>query len=506
MASLAGFPSFLEYQTFALVNDILKLRCTGGRAFSANGGYFDLTCGADGNWVVPDPWPLETSCLAGDECTFEVAFMDLPGHLQSDSTGQIPSGTFVDFACATPNHGFKLAWSPYRRECFHGQFLDSEKGPGYPPAEACAELVDCSLAQLSALNPPLDVLETTVDLSSSIAHGGTVDYHCLNGKKLDSVDLDPDGDDKISLYCDAGIISAPPQGWPAAEHCRAECTSLTVPAISLLVDPGTIDFLERDTVTLTCQDNTHYVNDEWMHHSITLTCQSDGTFNEPDPWPICDVRPNCAVLPVPDTTTGLKPVDSNVQPEVTESAGFNCIDPNLGTDDGMVVYVPCGYTVDQGPHFILPSKWNTQAMTCRVRKECSQPQHPPESSGLKREDRPDGGYFEFDSASYTCLESEHKIWEDGVLTDKEAFEVSCIPPGNFESSVQWPLCDVLNPPKCDQYLVPPADSGVSIIEEVPVLPLGKVYYKCDNPDMISNLGDVIPVGCRVELCVQFTGV
>ena len=65
--------------------------------------------------------------------------------------------------------------------------------------------------------------------------------------------------------------------------------------------------------------------------------------------------------------------------------------------------------------------------------------------------------------------------------------------GVFDSGFKWAHCDVTDPPKCDNYISVPEGVPISIVEEMPVLPGGYVYYQCDDPEMTTSLGMQAPV-------------
>jgi hypothetical protein len=86
-----------------------------------------------------------------------------------------------------------------------------------------------------------------------------------------------------------------------------------------------------------------------------------------------------------------------------------------------------------------------------------------------------------------------------VQVADNAFGVTCLPPGHWENVINWAYCDIANPPKCDQYLPVPNELPISIVEQVPVIQGGQVFYQCNDPYMITSLGKYAAVRRRFYL-------
>ena len=127
-------------------------------------------------------------------------------------------------------------------------------------------------------------------------------------------------------------------------------------------------------------------------------------------------------------------------------------------------------------------------MQCREPVLCPDVPTVPMYSGLIPGAVPADGYAEFSSANYTCEDTSHLMYMGDQVMSPMVFEVMCQPPGLFETGMDWPHCDIANPPMCDQYIDVPDGVPVSIVAETPVLPGGTVSYVCDDPSMTTSLG------------------
>lgn len=498
-------PNYFYYPSdtqFPLSADAkLRLRCTNGRALASTapgyvtGGYLDITCDSSSEWVEPDEWPPETDCENGAQC--DPSTIGIPSHLSvaSPATALVDSGNIMVLECNDTSKDLRLAVRPFEMECYNGNFMDSPKASGFPNSTQCVTPVQCPLSSLPTVNPP-EYMNTTADKSSTIDHGDSVEFFCTDSKRIDP-EVDTDGNNVIKVYCDVGILQLE-HDWPTEMQCRSVCDSFTLPAgkgFSAL--PGSIDVMERDHLTLTCDDPTHYVNDKWTMKTYDLECLEDKTFDAPATdadWPQCQERPKCSTPPDAPPAADMEPVNATVTPDVTQYVTYTCIDPKEVTDSGRTIDVQCVKPqLNVDPYYDFPEQWGDKEMQCRKPNPCSPPPDAPEKSGLIISEPPASGYFEYETAKYTCENPAHVIYVDAMPTSDTEFEALCLPPGKFEKVKNWPYCDVPNAPQCSNYPQVPEGVDASIVEAKPVYRDGAVYYKCNGADMTTNIGEIVEV-------------
>lgn len=285
-----------------------------------------MECGDDEQWVEP-AWPADdTACAAGDDCAaplsadpaFPADFLEVT----SEPAAPIASGTVLSLACSDSAKVLALDWDGFSKECYNNGYLDWADQAGWPAEADCITPTPCPASQLAGLGTP-DYMETAAT-DDPFDHGAKIEYTCRDGKSMVSAAADPDGDEKVATWCNAGIIDAPT--WPSMSECLAVCTAVTLPPSAGFTDPGSFSILQGETLTLDCADPNYYVNDVWNSTSKVLTCLADGTLDAPETWPSCAERPLCPVPMIPGEGTGLEPVDPAATAAISESAVYRCID------------------------------------------------------------------------------------------------------------------------------------------------------------------------------------
>ncbi len=406
---------------------------------------------------------------------------------------QVSYGDYVVLGCSDSDLDLEFSWLGYSRECFNNDFRVSDKGASYPPLEACIVPEPCLTSQLPLLGAPYHV-EPTVDVINvvtSVAHGHSVDYACKDGRRMDT-----QSDNRLSVNCNAGVLEAEAD-FPEEDECRAVCTALTVPVGSGFAALGVIDVVEREFITLTCDDVSHHVDDFWNSTHYKLECLADSTFDEPDVWPVCGPRPSCGNPPAAPPAAAMDPVNPNATPEVNEFVTYECTDPTKVTTRGLSIEVRCGMG-DTSPEYDFPAEWGTGTMQCRDAAMCSDPPTPPVNSGLVMVVEVNvTGYVEYDTVNYTCETAGHTMYLNNAVYG-DVFQATCLPPGHFED-VEWPYCETAtNPPTCSVFPEVPVGIPVSIVEQVPVLRDAWVEYKCDDDSMTTNIGKIVKVPCEKD--------
>lgn len=169
---------------------------------------------------------------------------------------------------------------------------------------------------------------------------------------------------------------------------------------------------------------------------------------------------------------------------------------------GPTISIPCVQRENGDVELDYPLAWQGPTMQCRKKISCADPPVPPPATGLAiaAADVPAEGYFEFDSASYSCSDPAKVLWssEGERVGGDEKFQVACYAGGDFmsEQLVDWPTCDSDDPPRCteEHRFQLPNDTEIELVEAVDVVAGGSIYYRCKNfPIETSNLGDLIKV-------------
>eukprot|EP00095_Tigriopus_kingsejongensis_P008506 snap_masked-scaffold181_size278858-processed-gene-0.12 protein:Tk08506 transcript:snap_masked-scaffold181_size278858-processed-gene-0.12-mRNA-1 annotation:"von willebrand factor type egf and pentraxin domain-containing protein 1-like" len=504
-----GKPTFLQYDTFDISSGALKLRCSNGRVLTLDAsttgysadGHLDLTCISD-IWVSPAQWPAEDKCLAGSTCAMADLTTGIPAHLMitspdSGTTANVDSGSKVTYGCSDEAKVIAEPKAPFDRECYNGAFLESNSGPDLPLTSDCVDPAPCALSQINGMIIPAH-MKTMSDLSTTVEHGATVDYSCTLGKQLDPA-IDPEKSNKVVLTCDSGTLVAP-DPWPTAANCQAFCDTITFPTAGFDLPETPHTAWEGSIWTISCSDTTHYLDNDWASNSIKVTCQSDGTFDAPSTWPTCAPRPKCGTPPQPVAGTKLALVDPTLtETQVTQSANYQCMTQGQVTNSGALIKVPCLQANPAATQaFKLPAAWNGKDMVCRAPAVCGTAPTPSKYSGLKAEEAPIGGYPEFSQAKYVCADASHLMYRGPTVMAEQFFEVTCELGAEFNINIDWPQCDVANPPQCDKPLTIAAGVPIELVEPMPaggVGPGASVFYRCSNAAMTTALGYNIKVDC-----------
>ena len=431
---------------------------------------------------------------AGLDCDVTNLAGDLPGHLMVDTPSGLvaPSGSAITLKCSDPMESLTIANNPLIYDCYNAVIQNHTMG-SYPAADQCFVAEACTAASIVAMGIPghLERVGT-----GSVQHASMINFQCTNGKFLQAWS-DPDGDNMFNVQCDNGVPVE--HEFPSEEMCQAKCTSATgLPAGFL--DPGAVEYIEGETIQISCTDPTHYVSaDSWKKKTYGLKCLETAAFEVPAAWPRCDVRPECGVPEAAGPGTGLEPTTPNTTTPAGELTTYKCNNPIHVTDVGKTIDIQCQHDggLTDTAYYKFPNAWGAASMQCREPVLCQELPDIPLYSGLEVGVAPAAGYSEFTSANYTCSNSAHLMYMGDVVMSPMVFNVMCLPPGAFEGGLDWPHCDVANPPRCDQYISVPDGVPVSIVAETPVLPGGSVTYKCDDPTMTTNLGMEVKVSLNI---------
>ena len=376
-----------------------------------------------------------------------------------------------------------LANNPLEYECYNDVVQNYTLGGPYPDVDQCFEANPCVPDAIIAMGIPSHLERST---AGQVEHADKINFVCTDGKFL-KPESDINGDNMFSVDCDNGA----PVGYefPTEDQCQAKCTTITVGAG--FQAPATIDYMEDEFIEVACTDPTHYVSaDSWVKKTFAIKCLDTALFDVPATWPICDVRPECGFPQAAGPGTGLEPETPANNTAAGEYTTYKCTDPLMVTDHGRTIDIQCRH--DGAPtdaqYYNFPNVWGAASMQCREPVICPEVPSVPLYSGLIPSDPPASGYSEFNSVNYTCEDPTLLMYMGDMVMNPMVFEVMCIPPGAFETGLDWPHCDIANPPQCDQYIAVPDGVPISIVAETPVYPGGTVSYRCDDPAMTTSLG------------------
>ncbi len=151
----------------------------------------------------------------------------------------------------------------------------------------------------------------------------------------------------------------------------------------------------------------------------------------------------------------------------------------------------------------FPEQWGWRTMQCRDPQPCIQDFPTPAAfSGLIVD--PNAGVVnEWAQVSYKCEAADKFVYSGGVKVPDNVFNVTCRPPGYWDHGFTWGYCEKqiqqCGTNAADFPEVPKdASNNPMPISLVPSMGKvvnrgGKIYYKCDDDSMMTNLGQYAEV-------------
>jgi len=266
-------PTYLEYamggafeHSFNSSTGVVNFRCSGGKVLSG-GPLFSVQCQEDGNWTE-HTWPEVADCADGRACNATVPDhdADFPDFLvlaPSAPPTPIASGSKVPIVCKSTGYGLDMDWAGFELECVDGDYKDWWQKSGRPSETSCIKIETCPAPHVYGLNIPSH-MSTTRSPGGTLTHLQKVEFTCAGGKKMTASAADPDGDEKVAVYCISGVVDEPADGWPRASECVSTCSDgdLGVPLTAGYATVETFTVQQGQEVTLMCNNETHYLDDK----------------------------------------------------------------------------------------------------------------------------------------------------------------------------------------------------------------------------------------------------